>query len=176
MNAEDITWEKYTCIYTGYILSQRRAVFVRLCGTIKHRERQSRTLFLSRITTHIDMTYLRLPRQNTWEMQLVTTWDLKYPTMFMIFTLNLKFLHRRDFFNKHSDTYQPWIRLVPILFLFCDRQYLYIGETEKSLQKGFLFKTVSANSDGRGRTFVKVVYQKFNGQFTLACGPAVLDT
>ena len=58
-------WEKYTCIYTGYILSQRRAVFVRLCGTIKHRERQSRTLFLSRITTHIDMTYLRLPRQNT---------------------------------------------------------------------------------------------------------------
>ena len=104
------------------------------------------------------------------------TWDLKYPTMFMIFTLNLKFLHRRDFFNKHSDTYQPWIRLVPILFLFCDRQYLYIGETEKSLQKGVLFKTVSANSDGRGRTFVKVVYQKFNGQFTLACGPAVLDT
>ena len=82
----------------------------------------------------------------------------------------------RFFPNKHSDTYQPWIRLAPILFLFCDRQYLYIGETEKSLQKGFLFKTVSANSDGRGRTFVKVVYQKFNGQFTLACGPAVLDT
>ena len=29
-----------------YIWSQRRAVFARLCGMIKHRERQTRTLFL----------------------------------------------------------------------------------------------------------------------------------
>ena len=55
-----------------YFLSQRRAVFVRLCGMIKHRERQTRTLFLQANTTHSDMTYLRLLWQNTWEMQVVT--------------------------------------------------------------------------------------------------------
>ena len=103
MNTEDIIQEKYTCIswilntedgrntlvYREYwilkmgeihlyILSQRRAVFVRLCGTIKHRERQSRTLFLQRITTHSDMTYLRLPWQNTWEMQVVTGPEISF--------------------------------------------------------------------------------------------------
>ena len=54
-----------------YILPQQgRAVFVRLSEMIKHRERQTRTLFLLSNTTHGDMTYL-LWQKSTTDMQVV---------------------------------------------------------------------------------------------------------
>lgn len=131
MNAEDIPWEKYTCIYTGYILSQRRAVFVRLCGTIKHRERQSRTLFLSRITTHIDMTYLRLPRQNTWEMQL-GTWNILLCLWFLRSIWNFS---TGEIFSTNTATH---ISHEFVWYQFCSCSAIgniYISEKQKRVGK-----------------------------------------
>ena len=52
---------------------------------------------------------------------------------------------------------------------------IYRTNRKESAKRLLAQNSGSVNSDGRGETFVKVVYQKFNGQFTLACG-SVLDT
>ena len=63
------------------------------------------------------------------------TWDLKYPTMFMIFTLNLKFLHRRDFFPTNTATH---ISHEFVWYQFCSCSAIgniYISEKQKRVCK-----------------------------------------
>ena len=72
-----------------YFLSQRRAVFVRLCGMIKHRERQTRTLFLQ--TTHNSQRYDLSPAALTEHLRNASchssgTW--KCPKIFLTFVLH----------------------------------------------------------------------------------------
>ena len=208
-----------------YFLCQRRAVFVRLCGMIKHRERQTETLFLQTNTTHSDMTYLRLPWLNTWEMQLVTTVGpenlldfcsalgscglltllsgvnpgAKESAKRLLVGIILRKQTKGDIFSSLSRNYSGIYGMImgllgiidghwgPILFLFCgllqsavyERNSCIISSVywgnRKESAKRVLVENSLCKQPQAGGTFVKVVYQKFNNQFTLACGP-LLDT
>ena len=84
--------------------SEGKAVFVRLCGMIKHPERQTRTLFLPTNTTRSDMTHLRLPWQNAWEMQVHKYTKTNTTTQIQIYKHKYTNTTRSDMAN----LWQPW--------------------------------------------------------------------